>query len=443
MSPSQSEIERTGQALAEEAWIDVIRRMDEVYTELVTSQETLETKHRELAEAHQFTEGILAAMTDVMVVCDALGYVKQVNRAMAELTGRSETGLIGENLLNLIALPQQQPQLQQQLPPTQPEVTDLDLNIFCQNGNTVPVTWNISALFDGQHRYSGFVAVGRPMGELKRAYAELKQAHQALQSAQAQLIQAEKMASLGRLVAGVAHELNNPISFVMGNSYAMQRYAQKLQRYLTAVHQQCHDHDLQLLRQQLKIDRLLADLPSLTEGLLEGAQRSSAIVDALKRFSAVETDIQQPVNLAECIQQALHWVGQAMPHRVAVQEVGLAEACWVSGSANQLQQVLVNLIQNAFDAVETVAHPQLALTLSQETEHAIFTLADNGTGIAVTDLAKIFDPFFTTKPVGKGTGLGLSISYSIVEKHGGQLIAGNRSEGGAYFSLRLPRLQNR
>lgn len=109
MSASQSEIERTGQALAEEAWIDVIRRMDEVYTELVTSQETLETKHRELAEAHQFTEGILAAMTDVMVVCDALGYVKQVNRAMTELTGRSETGLIGENLLNLIAHPQQQP----------------------------------------------------------------------------------------------------------------------------------------------------------------------------------------------------------------------------------------------------------------------------------------------------------------------------------------------
>ena len=126
MSASQSEIERTGQALAEEAWIDVIRRMDEVYTELVTSQETLETKHRELAEAHQFTEGILAAMTDVMVVCDALGYVKQVNRAMTELTGRSETGLIGENLLNLIAYPQQQPQLQQQLPPTQPEVSNLD-----------------------------------------------------------------------------------------------------------------------------------------------------------------------------------------------------------------------------------------------------------------------------------------------------------------------------
>lgn len=442
MSASQSEIERTGQALAEEAWIDVIRRMDEVYTELVTSQETLETKHRELAEAHQFTEGILAAMTDVMVVCDALGYVKQVNRAMTELTGRSETGLIGENLLNLIAYPQQQPQLQQQLPPTQPEVSDLDLNIFCQNGNTVPVTWNISALFDGQHRYSGFVAVGRPMGELKRAYAELKQAHQALQAAQAQLIQAEKMASLGRLVAGVAHELNNPISFVMGNSYAMQRYAQKLQRYLAAVHQQCHDHDLQLLRQQLKIDRLLADLPSLTEGLLEGAQRSSAIVDALKRFSAVETDIQQPVNLAECIQQALHWVVQAMPHRVTVQEVGLAEACWVSGSANQLQQVLVNLIQNAFDAVETVPHPQLELILSQDTDQAVFTLADNGTGIAAADLAKIFDPFFTTKPVGKGTGLGLSISYSIVEKHGGQLTAGNRTEGGAYFSLRLPRLQN-
>ncbi|WP_293762082.1 ATP-binding protein [uncultured Aquitalea sp.] len=427
-----------GQELAEAAWINVIQRMDEVYSELVASQETLEAKHRELAEAHHFTEGVLAAMTDVLVVCDTFGTVRQVNRALLAITGKTEDSLVGRELIELVDSPQAREQIQGLLAAGRGDVQDVEIALARPAGDATPVTWNVSPLYDGEGRYSGFVAVGRPVGELKRAYAQLKSAHEALKSAQAQLVQAEKMASLGRLVAGVAHELNNPISFVMGNAHAMQRYADKLARYLAALHTAGQNAECEALRQELKIDRLLADLPSLIAGLLEGADRSGDIVDALKRFSAVEENTRQAVDLADITQRSLHWVSRAAPFRVQVDSQGLEQAVLVSGSANQLQQVLVNLFQNAFDAVEKCPAPQLHIQLAEQDGQAVLSVGDNGAGIAEQALPLIFDPFFTTKPVGKGTGLGLSISYGIVERHGGQLDAANNPEGGACFTLRLP-----
>ncbi|RQO73344.1 PAS domain-containing sensor histidine kinase [Aquitalea sp. FJL05] len=431
-----------GQELAEAAWIDVIQRMDEVYSELVASQETLETKHRELAEAHHFTEGVLAAMTDVLVVCDTVGKVRQVNRAMLQLTGHTESELVGRELAELVEDNQARSQIATLLAAGRSDVQDVEIALPRQQGEPVPVTWNVSPLYDGEGRYSGFVAVGRPIGELKRAYAQLQAAHQALKSAQAQLVQAEKMASLGRLVAGVAHELNNPISFILGNAHAMQRYAGKLARYLNAIHAHDLSSDNQALRIELKIDRLLADLPSLCAGLMEGAERSGHIVDALKRFSAVEENTRQRVDLADLTQRAVHWVSRAAPFRVEVSSSGLDEPAWVCGSANQLQQVLVNLIQNAFDAIEKTPQPILQLRLERAGDMVELGLQDNGPGISEDALPLIFDPFFTTKPIGKGTGLGLSISYGIVERHGGQLSADNPLSGGACFTLRLPAFRN-
>lgn len=429
---------RIGEELAEEAWIQVIRRMDQVYTELVQSQETLEAKHRELAQAHQFTEGVLAAMTDVMVVCDTMGQVQQVNRAMVALTGMPENLLTAYRLVDLAYSTQERDCLLNRLANANAEGTDIEIALTSHLGEPIPVTWNVSALFDSQQRYTGFVAVGRPVGELKRAYAELKKAHEALKAAQNQLLQAEKMASLGRLVAGVAHELNNPISFIVGNTHAMQRYAAKLRQYLTVLHASELPATLAALRQELKIDRLLADLPSLLDGMMEGAERSSAIVNALKRFSAIETDTLQCVDLAEIALRALHWVGQASPHPVTTDTRALTQPCWVTGSPNQLQQVLVNLIQNAYDALEKTDAATLTLSSQQHEGQILLRISDNGPGIAAANLGLIFDPFFTTKPVGKGTGLGLAISYGIVEQHAGTLTVSNADSGGAVFLLTLP-----
>jgi two-component system sensor histidine kinase HupT/HoxJ len=306
----------------------------------------------------------------------------------------------------------------------------------------VPVDANCTPRIGPNGRRVGTVWVGRPTAELKRAYHEMRAAHEALKRTQQQLLHSEKMASLGQLVAGVAHELNNPISFVLGNVHALRKYCDRLQTYMAALHAHEPEPVLQALRQKLRIEHLLGDLPSLIEGTLEGAQRTADIVHGLKRFSAMDSEERVPVNLVEVIERAIHWVQKGRPTPVDVRWQAGAP-CTVMGSAGQLQQVMMNLLQNAFDAVggSGVVSPCVWVSLACDADAVRVSVRDNGPGIPPEHLLRIFDPFFTTKPVGKGTGLGLSISYGIVEQHGGRLGARNAEGGGAEFVLELPKAQ--
>ena len=273
---------------------------------------------------------------------------------------------------------------------------------------------------------------------LEAKHAELAEAHDALQRTQAQLVQAEKMASLGRLVAGVAHELNNPISFVLGNAHAMQRYGRHLGEYLNAVHAEAASPAVQALRKRLRIDAIVADLPSLIEGLMEGAERSAAIVDGLKRFSATDRGGAERFDLADAVRRSAHWVEKAAPAHVQLLLDAPDAPVMLCGAAGRIQQVLINLVQNAVDATAHHPAPRVSVRLTEADGWATVTVADNGPGLSPDVQQRLFEPFFTTKPVGEGTGLGLSISFGIVEQHGGQLRADNAPEGGARFTLRLP-----
>jgi two-component system sensor histidine kinase HupT/HoxJ len=273
---------------------------------------------------------------------------------------------------------------------------------------------------------------------LEAKHAELAEAHDALQRTQAQLVQAEKMASLGRLVDGVGHELNNPISFVLGNAHAMQRYGRHLGEYLNAVHAEAASPAVQALRKRLRIDAILADLPSLIEGLMEGAERSAAIVDGLKRFSATDRGGAERFDLADAVRRSAHWVEKAAPAHVQLLLDAPDAPVMLCGAAGRIQQVLINLVQNAVDATAHHPAPRVSVRLTEADGWATVTVADNGPGLSPEVQQRLFEPFFTTKPVGEGTGLGLSISFGIVEQHGGQLRADNAPEGGARFTLRLP-----
>ena len=441
---SSAEATRLGGELAEEAWIDVIRRMDQVYTELVQSQETLEAKHRELADAHRFTEGVLEAMTDVMVVCDTLGQVRQVNRAMVSLTGLSENLLTACKLTDLVPGEAERELLLQRLAAGNAEGSDIEIALIAHNGEAIPVTWNVSALYDGERRYSGFVAVGRPVGELKKAYAELKQAHEALKAAQAQLVQAEKMASLGRLVAGVAHELNNPISFLLGNVSALRKYADRLEQYLATVHAGPLPPELAALRQRLRIDAALADLPSVIDGMTEGAHRTADIVNALKRFSVIDRVERGPVDLGQVVEQAIHWVRKGAAPDFRIDWTPPTEPVRVMGSAGQLLQVMLNLIQNAADACAGRPEGRLRITLEPPAwagGRLRLRFADNGPGVDESQLPHIFTAFYRAdssahKP---GTGLGLALTKHIVGQHGGKIIAENLQPNGLRMRISLPK----
>jgi two-component system sensor histidine kinase HupT/HoxJ len=425
----------------ESTWLDVIHKMDEVYSQLVQDDIQLEQKNLELEQSQQFIFSVLSAMSDVLLVCDEHGGIEETNAALSELVGRSDDELRGTSLYDLLADAPSAERARAVLSRSKPTRggESIELNLLGPEGQSVPVDANCTPRVGVNRRRVGTVLVGRPTAEIKRAYDELRAAHESLKLAQQQLLHSEKMASLGRLVAGVAHELNNPISFVLGNVHALARYGDRLRQYLTAVHAGQEAEAIKALRTTLRIEHVLADLPSLIEGTLEGAQRTADIVGGLRRFSAMDSEARAPVDLNEVIERAIHWVAKGTGAGFEMHWQS-GPPCVVNASAGQLQQVLMNLLQNGVDAASGSrdARAQLWLTVERDETQVRVRLRDNGPGILPEYLLRIFEPFFTTKPVGKGTGLGLSISYGIVKQHGGRLTASNHPDGGAEFVLELP-----
>ncbi len=424
----------------ETAWIEVIQKMDEVYNDLLQYEVALEEKNAALEESHQFIESVLASMSDILIVCDRNGTIEEVNPSLRHIAGKAAEELVHTPLFDLFADEAERSRARDIFTRHGREgVHDCEFFLRAGDGSTVPVSMNCTPRLSQTGKLMGMVVTGRPVGELRRAYSALRQAHDDLKRTQGQLLHAEKMVSLGRLVAGVAHELNNPISFVLGNVLSLKRYASRLESYLSAVHacDAAEDGALQAMRQELRIDRILADMPHLIDGMIEGAERTRDIVDALKRFSAVDKATPEQVNLNEVVERSVRWVVQSASAKFAVR-IDLPPDLRCCGSSGQLQQVVMNLVQNACDATARQVEPRLTVCGGIEQGRAVLHFIDNGPGIPEENLSRLFEPFFTTKPVGQGTGLGLSISYGIVDRHGGKLSAGNVAGGGAEFILALP-----
>ena len=424
-----------GAAAGEHVWMDVIQKMDEVYHDLLDYEVALEEKNSALEESQQFIVSVLTSMSDVLIVCNRSGVIEDVNPALVEFTGKDETALKGASLLSLLADEASRKKVQQHLAGHAGEpLQDCELQLLAAGNQAVPVSLNCTPRYNGVGKMLGMVVTGRPVGELQRAYSALRHAHEELKRTQQQLLHSEKMASLGRLVAGVAHELNNPISFVLGNTVVLKRYMERIGTYLDVIHG--NGDRAAELRQNLRIDHILKDLPSLIEGTVEGAERTREVVDGLKRFSAMDREENVRFDLRPVVERAVHWVAKAGSERFQVHSE-FPDGLNVTGSPGQIQQVVMNLVQNAYDATTEIAEPKLAIVARINDNRIVVEFIDNGPGISDKNLPKIFDPFFTTKPVGKGTGLGLAISYGIVERHGGKLSVVSSGQG-SVFSLDLP-----
>ncbi len=427
----------------DQIWVDVIQRMENTYTELVQYQIDLEEKNAALENAQLFIKSIISSISDVLIVCDINGKIIQVNNSLEQTINKTSDELTGTPLASLISK-KHQPMIAEF-----PEhirsgsIIDCEIDLVDSNNENIPMAINCGARLDNQNRLSGFVVTGRPVGELRKAYSELHQSHEDLKNAQQQLIQSEKLASLGRLVAGVAHELNNPISFLYANMHALQGYEEKFKIYIDAIHNNATQQEREALRKQLKIDRMMNDIKPLVEGSMEGAERVSDIVKNLRSFATPHQGKKQIFDLIPTIERATSWVLKAatIKPEIITDYPASLELC---NSEGHVHQILINLIQNAIDAIEDVAEPQLHISIRIENNKAEISIQDNGPGITTPDIVKIFDPFFTTKAVGSGTGLGLYISYGLAtEQCNGDLNAishedGNSHNSGAEFILSLP-----
>lgn len=435
---SLSEVEDTPGLIDDTAWIEVIQRMDSIYADLVCSQVELEEKNAELEDAQRFIQSVNSSISDVLVVCDVDGSIQQVNKALLDFTGKPAKALAGQTLNSLFSEEFAEISAEFFEKIRSESLVDCEISLIDKEGNPSPMAVNCNSRYDHNDVLCGMVLTGRPLGELRRAYQELHKAHEDLKIAQRHLVQSEKMASLGRLVAGVAHELNNPISFVFGNMHALKRYEKRFKEYLKAVHDDVDKAELEDLRKQLKVDRMVEDIGSLIDGSLEGAERVSDIVQNLRRFATPVVQDRKEFDLTHIASSAVQWVLRASRRKPKLNLDAPAKLN-IYNVEGLVQQIIINLVQNAVDAMETSKNPELWLSIVANEDTVDVSLRDNGTGIDEKDLVRLFDPFFTTKEVGKGTGLGLYISYNLAtEQCNGDLSVENHPEGGAILTLSLP-----
>lgn len=312
---------------------------------------------------------------------------------------------------------------------------------------------NDSLQFDEEMRllrnYNGvlFSKLQNKMTELQKTAEEHQQSEETLKAMQAQIIQQEKMASIGQLAAGVAHEINNPMGFITSNLTSLGKYAEKLDIYIAAMQKflyECTNHEamdeLDKLRQKLKVDYIISDLNELINESLDGARRVQRIVQDLKSFSRLDQPEDAQTNLNEALETTINIAWNEMKY-IATLERQFGDIPKIVCNPQQLNQVFLNLLVNAAQAMEQ----QGVITVKTwvEPDWVCVSVSDTGKGMPESVRKRIFEPFYTTKPAGKGTGLGLSISADIIRKHHGEITVESEEGKGTTFTVRLPAKANK
>ncbi|WP_440873959.1 sensor histidine kinase [Thalassotalea sp. PLHSN55] len=272
--------------------------------------------------------------------------------------------------------------------------------------------------------------------DLESVVAKLKQT-------QSQLVQSEKMASLGQLTAGIAHEINNPIGFSYSNLSCLSDYLKDFFSLDNIIQQAdpAPENAMSTLAayqaqyKELNAGFIVEDSPFLLQDTLEGLERVKNLIANLKKISYKGNDEFTSCDINECINDCLKVVKNELKYSMKI-DLHLGQCSTINGQAPDLNQVFINLFINASHACSYDG--VLTITTEEKDQHVFIHVKDNGKGIPEDSLKKIFDPFYTTKVVGEGTGLGLSISHGIIEKHGGEILVKSTENVGTCFTIKLP-----
>jgi PAS domain S-box-containing protein len=307
------------------------------------------------------------------------------------------------------------------------------------DGKWIPVGVSCSPRLDAAGSSCGAVAVFQDLSEIKELELHVRQT--------------EKMASIGQLAAGVAHEVNNPMGFIHANLHQMSEYLGDLNKYFeatTRLQEAAIAGDLEMIRaaaddvrvvsQEIDLAYVRADFEKALLESSEGAERIRHIVKDLRDFSRPDQPARVPADLNQALDSTVNIVSTMMKHPIHV-ERNYGELPKIDAYPMQLKQVFMNLLVNAYQAIESRGDDEpgvIQIYTEQIDEEIVIRIADTGIGIDESDLARIFEPFFTTKPVGAGTGLGLSTSFKIVERHGGRVLVESEVGRGTTFEVWLP-----
>ena len=421
------QVETSDEEIRESMWIEVIKQTEQMYAELAKSHTEIESKDRELRASKSFTENIIRSMKNVLIVSDRQGMIRIVNESASKVFGYPRDELVGRKIEEILAPEERSKKnIQRCLHPRSASegVLDMESVFMTRSGEHIPMTFSCSPLKDDEENIVGAVIVAQDLSNIKklvhdadtaaRAYrkkaTELEKALTDLKQLQDHLIQSEKLAYLGKLAAGIAHEINNPLTTVLAiTSFQLKKIAQDDPQF----------EDLQLI--------------------VEETKRCKKIVEELLEFSRQRVPEKSLTDINQVIEESASILAkQPFFHNIEIVkkfEEGLPS---VMVDRNQIKQVFMNMMLNAQEAMSERGTLTIETDLDTNRGFVKIKFSDTGQGIHKDDIPRLFDPFFTTKNKAKGTGLGLSVSYGIIARHAGKIDVQSTPGKGSTFTIKLP-----
>ena len=414
--------------LEEGLWIEIIQKMEQLYADLALTQTEAEKKTEELLRAKTFTDNVIRSMVNSLVVADRDSMISTANDACCQLLGYDRAELLGKPIGTIFAdgapNPFQRGSEVWHRRRAAGSTTGLETSLKTRAGEEIPVSLNVSVMPDQAGDTLGTVLVATDLREMRRLLVEARaaaaaereqaaeraKAYRELKSLQARLIQSEKMSSLGRMAASVAHEINNPLGAVVVFSHLLLENTPE---------------DFAGRANLQKIIREAARCRDIVRGLLDFARPGPGP----RQTSDLNSLLRATYDLLK---------GQAVLRDVQVGFDLSAQPMEIPCDSGQIQQAFTNIMVNAAEAIDGAGRITIRSWHDAPGRMAAVSITDTGCGIPAESLERVFEPFFTTKQEGHGTGLGLAIVYGIVERHGGSIKVDSRAGQGTTFTVRLP-----
>jgi len=379
-------------------------------------------QRKNVDEANKRITSIMNSVPTSIILVNEIGVIKEINQAVNKLFDADDITILGKSIGDFLP------------------ILEMVNGKFDKNSATKTMQEGIlsSHIKKPYIEYSGcLVSI---FGENHYLIAisdinERKHAQLALSQLNQQLVHAEKMASIGQLAAGIAHEINNPVGYIQSNIEILTEYYEVIMIFKSLVIEKKPYNEIEKYYQEQDLDYIFKDIEAVIKSCKEGTGRVSKIIKDLGSYAHLDNEKMEPVNIDELINKSLVLVSNELKYKVEL-ITNLKASSVIFGYPQKLQQVFINLLVNASHAIQSSG--KVWITSKLIDSEVNISIKDNGHGISSENMKKLFDPFFTTKPVGKGTGLGLHIVSSILEEHNGHITVSSTLGQGTEFILHLP-----